>query len=268
MKSRPVRFPRPAGLTGLAERGGVVAAPAFAQIPFRPIYEESFNFAHERVQFRNGGKLGGPGTGVSGKIEDEAYFGVPVNSEQEKNGPAALAVSPIAPNSLSAFTCTFWYLLDEHGPEIQVPLSTAGVAFLLNEGGFEVRIENQLDQPRYYPFNPGQAGPVVPWRAKDRWIFAAFSWNQARNALTVHQGTPEVAVAYMRTMTRPTPARPSLPRTDLARFPETIGNTAKGLDRPLAGRMDNVRFFDRELIREELESIRKADLANAPIPLR
>ena len=262
MKSRLPRVPRLAALALLC------ATPALAQIPFRPLYEERFNFVHERVRFRNGGKLGGPGTGVSGKVEDQAYFGVPRSAEQEKDGPAALAVSPIAPNSLSAFTCTFWYLLDEDGPELQVPLSTAGVAFLLNEGGFEVRIENQLDQPRYYPFNPGLAGPLASWRAKNRWIFAAFSWNQANNALTVHQGTPEAAVAYMRTMTRPTPAKPSLPRTDLARFPETIGNTAKGLDRPLAGRMDNVRFFDRELMRDELEQIRLADLANVPIPLR
>lgn len=265
MKSRiapPSRLPRLAALAAL------LAAPAFAQIPFRPIYEERFNFVHERVQFRNGGKLGGPGTGVSGKIEDEAYFGIPRSSEQEKDGPGALALAPIAPNSLSAFTCAFWYLLDDNGPELQVPLSTAGVMFLMNENGFEVRIESQLEHPRFYGFTPGLNGPHSPWRAKNRWIFAAFSWNQAGNALTVHQGTPEAAVAYMRTMTRPTPAKPSLPRTDLTRFPEVIGNTAKGLDRPLAGRLDNVRFFDRELMREELEQIRQADLANAHIPLR
>ena len=249
--------------------GVLLAASALrAQIPFRPLFEETFNGVHERVQYRNGAKLGGPGTGVSGKLEDLAYLGVPNSGEQEKDGPAVLATAPIAPNSLSSFTCTFWYYLEEQGPELQVPLSTAGVAFLLNERGFEVRVENQLEQPRYYAFNPGLDGPLASWRVKQRWIFAAFSWNQASNALTVHQGTPHAAVAFMRTMTRPAPARPSLPRTDLARFPETIGNTAKGLDRPLSGRMDNVRFFDRELIRDELEQIRRADLANAPIPLR
>ncbi len=244
-------------------------APALrAQIPFRPLFEETFNLAHERVRFCTGGKPGGPGTGVSGKIEDQSYFGVPKSVEQEKDGPAALAIVPIAPNGLSAFTCTFWYFLDEQGPEIQVPLSTAGVMFLMNERGFEIRIENQPEQPRFYAFTPGLSGPLAPWRVKNRWIFAAFSWNQAGNALTVHQGTPDAPVAFGRTMSRPTPARPSLPRTDLLRFPEAIGNTSKGLDRPLAGRLDNVRFFDHELMRDELEQVRQADLANAPIPLR
>jgi hypothetical protein len=74
-------------------------------------------------------------------------------------------------------------------------------------------------------------------------------------------------VAYMRDMTRPTPAKPTLPRTDLVRYPETIGNTSRPYDRPLAGRMDNVRFFERVLNRAELEAIRKADVANVSVNL-
>ena len=259
-----LRLPLPSLVLGAL----FAASASHAQIPYRPLFEERFNDVHERVRYRNGAKVGGPGTGVSGKLEDQAYVGVPKSVEQEKDGPAALAIAPIAPNSLSSFTCTFWYYLDEQGPELQVPLSTAGVMFLMNESGFEVRVENQLEQPRFYAFNPGVNGPLASWRVKDRWIFAAFSWNQAGNALTIHQGTPDAAVAFMRSMSRPTPAKPSLPRTDLIRFPETIGNTAPGLDRPLAGRMDNVRFFDHELMRDELEQIRQADLANAPIPLK
>lgn len=239
-----------------------------ADVSKTPIYEESFNVAHSRIEYRNGAALGGPGTGVSGKAADRAYVAVPRSTEQEKNGPAGMALAPIAPDTMTAFTCAFWYYLDEQGPELQVPLNTAGVLFLMHEKGFEVRIECQPEQPRAYVFTPGIKGPLAGWRDRNRWIFAAFSWSQASNTLTVHQGTPEAAVAFMRTQTRPTPAKPVLPRTDLSRDPETIGNTSKSLERPLAGRLDNLRFFDRELTREELEQIRQADVANTPLKLK
>lgn len=233
-----------------------------------PIFEETFNVAHSRIDYRNGAGLGGPGTGVSGKPADRAYMAVPRSTEQERNGPGGLAVSPIAPDSLSAFTCAFWYFLDEQGPELQVPLSTAGVLFLMHERGFEVRIEQSAEQPKQISFTPGPQGPHAGWRDRGRWIFAAFSWDQAKNTLTVHQGTPDKAVAFMRDVSRDAPGKPTLPRGDLARDPETIGNTFKTFDRPLSGRMDNVRLFDRVLDRAELEKIRQADLGNVAPTLK
>ena len=72
----------------------------------------------------------------------------------------------------------------------------------------------------------------------------------------------------MREMARPVPANASLPRVDLDRDPETIGNTYRTLDRPLAGRMDDLRFYDGVLTRGELETIRLADLANEPVKFK
>lgn len=241
------------------------AALAHAAAPKAPLYEESFNIVTSRIEYVDGGGLGGPGTGVSGKTADRAYMAQPKTSENVPRGPAGVARAPIAPNALSAFTCTFWYYLDEQGPDLQVPLSTAGILFLLTDKGFEVRIENQLEQPRAYVFSPGIKGPLAGWRDTGRWIFAAFSWDQATNTLVVHQGTPTDAVTYMRDMARPAPAKPSLPRTDLARDPEVIANTYRGHERPLAGRMDNLRFYERVLDRAELEAIRRADVANEPV---
>lgn len=238
-----------------------------AEVSKAPVYEENFNGSHNRIELLAGAKIGVPGSGVSGKADDRAYIGAPVTTENAPGGPAAAATAPIAPNALSAFTCTFWYYLDEQGPVLQVPINTASLLFLLTEKGFEVRIEHSLEQPRQYVFTPGINGPLAGWRDTNKWIFAAFSWNQATNTLVVHQGTPTAAVAYMRDMTRPLPAKPSLPRTDLIRYPETIGNTSRGYDRPLAGRVDNVRFFERVLDRNELEAIRKADIANVSVNL-
>jgi hypothetical protein len=245
-------------VSSLVRAGGASKAPS---------YEERFNVAPPRIELLSGAKLGVPGSGVSGKSDDRALVAVPSTTENAPGGPVATAVSPIAPNALSAFTCTFWYYLDEQGPVLQVPLNTASLLFLLTEKGFEVRIENSLEQPRQYVFSPGINGPLLGWRDTNKWIFAAFSWDQATNTLIVHQGTPTAVVTYMRDMTRPVPAKPSLPRTDLMRYPETIGNTSRTYDRPLAGRMDNVRFFERVLSRAELEVIRKADIANVSVNL-
>ena len=234
---------------------------------FIPIYEETFNVAHDRVELRNGASLGGPGTGVSGKPGDRAYFGVPKSSEQEGNGPAAVAVSPIAPDPLSAFTCTFWYYLDETGPVLQVPVNTAGFMLLLQERGLELRVEQSSTAPKQQTFTPGIAGPLAGWRDTGRWIFAAVSWNRSTNTVTVHQGLPDKPVTFMRDMVRDSAAKPTLPRLDLARNPETLGNTHIRFDRPLAGRMDNLRIFDRVLDRIALERIRQADIANGPADL-
>ncbi|MDF3058962.1 MAG: hypothetical protein K0R17_3177 [Rariglobus sp.] len=230
-----------------------------------PIFEANFNGPGKGIELVNGAVLGAPGSGVSGKSDDRAYVGTPASTEQERNGPVAVARKPIAPNALSVFTCTFWYYLDETGPVLQVPLSTAGILFLMHDKGFELRIENQPEVPRAYVFTPGLSGPCAGWRDRKQWIFAAFSWEQKTNTLIVFQGTPKQPVAYMRDMTGPMPANASMPREDLGRDPETIGNTSRTLDRPLAGKMDNVRFYDRVLEQRELEIIRKADLANQPV---
>jgi len=243
-----------------------IAMLARADDPPAPLYEETFNAASKQIELRNGAVLGAPGSGVSGKTDDLAYVSAPKSTAQERNGPAALAIKPIAPGSLSAFTCTFWYYLDEQGPDLQVPLSTASVLFLLQPKGFEIRIENQSEEPRAYVFTPGLNGPLAGWRDRGRWIFACFSWNHKTNTLVVHQGTPKNAVTFMREMVRAGKATNSLPRLDLAKTPETIGNTYRTLERPLSGRMDNLRFFqDRVLTRDELEAIRTADLANEPV---
>ncbi len=243
-------------------RADVPATPNTA--PKAPIYEETFNTPE--LNYINGASIGPPGSGVSGKPADRAYVATPKSTKNEPNSPAGLATTPIAPNPLSAFTCTFWYYLDEEGPELQVPLSTAAIMFLSHKGGFEIRIENQLEAPRFVSFTPGVNGPLVSWRARGQWIFAAFSWDQQTNTFVVHQGTPNAAVTFMRDMAKPAPGKPTLPRTDLDRYPEVVGNTSRNLDRPLAGRMDNLRFYDRVVALAELEAIRKADLADTPLP--
>lgn len=230
-----------------------------------PIYQETFDSPHARLSLLNGAKLGLPGSGVSGKRTDLAYIGVPSDSGQLKNGPAAVVKEALAPYSLSAFSCSFWYLLDENGPELQVPLSTAGVMFLLGAKGFEVRIEHSVEAPKQYVFTPGGRGPHVEWTEKGRWIYAVFTWEQATNTMTFHQGTSDGAVLYMRDMTRDVPANATLPRQNLARYPETIGNSPFGFDRPLAGRIDNVRFFDRVITPAEMERMRQADVAGQPV---
>lgn len=241
--------------TLLLATAAVLSAEPFAG----PIYEETFNRERLGIDYRSGGGLGGPSTGVSGKISDQAYTGV---TENGKMDAAGLALSPIAPNPLSAFTCIFWYFLDANGPDIQVPLSTAGVGILLSARGLEVRIEHSTQQPKQYVFPIGVKGPHSPWLEPGRWIFAAFTWQQDTNTLTVYQGTSDRAVVFMRDMSRELPADPSLPRADLGRFPEVIGNTTKSYDRPLTGRMDNLRFFDRVLDRADLEILRLSDLMN------
>jgi hypothetical protein len=246
----------------------LLSASAFAADPIKtPFYEETFNAAHGRLELRNGAALGIPGTGVSGKPTDRAYIGSPSTTENVPNGPTGVAIAPIAPDSMEAFTYTFWYYLDEQVPELQVPFTTASTMLLLTEKGFELRIENSTTSPRQYVFSPGINGPLAGWRDTQKWIFASFSWNRANNTCAVHQGTLQAAVTFMRTMTRPTPANATLPRIDIGRYPETIGNTYRNYDRPLAGRMDNFRVFDRVLNTVELEQIRKADLANESVKL-
>lgn len=242
----------------------IAATVAHAAAPKAPLFEETFNVVHDRLVLRDGASLGGPGTGVSGKPADRAYTGVPRSTEQEPNGPAAVAVAPVAPDSLTALTIAFWYFLDEQGPELQVPLNTAGFMVLLTEGGFEMRLEHSKEAPRQYVFTPGAQGPYAGWRDKGRWIFAAFTWSSHSNTLSVYQATPDKPLAFMRDMVRDAPAKPTLPRTDLTRVPEVVGNTSPKRDRPLAGRLDNVRIFDRVLDRAELEAVRRADLANIP----
>lgn len=228
-------------------------------------FEETFNATGLQVELRNGAALGGPGSGVSGKYDDLAYTAVPPGPGQDKDGPVALARAPIAPAPLSAFTCAFWYYLDEKGPGLQVPLNIASVLFLMNEKGLEIRIENSNAQPRAHVFTPGLQGPCVGWRDHGQWIFAAFTWEQKNNTLSVYQATRQTPLAFMRDMHGPVPANPTLPRLDLDRRPETIGNTSRNLDRPLAGKLDNVRFYDRLLTQAELSAIRSADLANEPV---
>ncbi len=243
----------------------LAATAAHAASLKSPIFEETFNVAHERLVLRDGAGLGGPGTGVSGKAGDRAYSAVPRSTEQEPNGPAAVATAAVAPESLSALTVSFWYYLDEQGPELQVPLNTAGFMLLLNQNGLEIRLEHSKEAPRQYVFSPGIQGPYAGWRDTGRWIFVAFSWARENNTLSVYQATPDKPVAFMRDMIRETPAKPTLPRVDLTRVPEVIGNTSPRRDRPLAGRMDNLRIFDRVVDRVELEGIRRADLANTGI---
>jgi hypothetical protein len=240
-------------------------ALARAAAPTVPIYEENFNTPN--IEYINGAAFGPPGTGVSGKPADRAYIGTPKSLKNEPNDSAGLSTTPITPKPLTAFTCTFWYYLDEQGPELQVPLNTAAMLFLLHEKGFELRIENQMEQPRAYVFTPGVKGPLAGWRDKNKWIFAVFSWDQETNTLLVHQGTPDKPVAFMRDMKRPAPGKLTLPRTDLDRSPEVIGNTSRNLDRPFAGRMDNLRVYDRVLEPAELEVIRQADIVNAQVKL-
>jgi len=237
-----------------------------AQTPSRksPVYEELFNLKHERLEFRYGAGLGAPGTGVSGKVGDRAYVGRPRSSEQDRDSSVALALSPMAPDPLSTFTFTFWYYMDETGPDLQMPLSTAGVGFLWHyQTGWEVRVS---EAAKTIPFAPGPGGPIVDWTDRSRWIFAVFTWEQATNSMTIYQGTPDRAVEFMRQMTRPTPVGPTFPRTNLQRLPEAIGNTYQNQDRPLAGRMDDLRIFDRVLSLEELEKIRQADVQGTPLP--
>ena len=233
-----------------------------------PVFEENFNVSRSGLLLVNGAALGGPATGVSGKIEDRAYFGVPRSTEQDPNGPVALAVEPVAPGSLRAFTCVFWYFLDENTPDLQVVADTAGVTVLLHRKGFEVRVSSSQPGVKQHQFLPGQQGPLLDWTTTGRWIFAAFTWEQEGNALTVQQGTNERPVVFMRTMTRPVPTSPTFPRANLSRQPETLGNTYIKQDRPLAGRLDNFRFYDRVINQTELEQIRRADLANRPIAPR
>lgn len=247
---------------------GAVALRAQSPAPVAPLYEENFNTPHGRIELGGGAKLGGPATGVSGNAGDLAYIGVPRSSEQEPDGPVALAVSPIAPDPLSAFTVTFWYFLDENGPTLQVPIATAGFMLLLQERGLELRIEQSNTQPKQQAFTPGATGPLAGWRDTGRWIFVAVSWDQAKNTVSIHQGLPDKPVAFMRDMTRDVAGKPTLPRLDLARVPETIGNTHIRHDRPLSGRMDNVRVFDRVLDKAELERIRQADIVNQPLSFR
>lgn len=53
-------------------------------------------------------------------------------------------------------------------------------------------------------------------------------------------------------------------RPDLTKRPKMIGNNLK-TDRPLTGRMDNLRHFDQALDLADLERVRQADLANCPL---
>lgn len=264
-KPRPMKTPS-LPLLLLCGLAAPLHLPASSMLP---LYEETFNTAHPRLRLANGASLGGPGTGVSGRLEDRAYVGIPRSTEQEPDGPAAFAISPVAPDTLSAFTCTFWYLLEEHAPDLQVPLETAGFGFLLHQGrGFEVRISSALPGEKNQQFFPGSEGPLDEWNASGRWIFAAFVWDRTGNTLTVFQGSPHAALAFMREMRRPTPAGATLPRANLDREPETIGNTYSRQNRPLAGRIDNLRIYDRVLNRDELEAIRQADTQNSGAPLK
>ncbi len=230
-----------------------------------PVFEDTFNAPGERLRFVNGAGLGTPGTGVSGKVQDLAYVSLPATTEQDPRSPAAQALTPLAPMPMEAFTVTFWYFLEENAPDLQVPLSFSSGVILLHRNGFEVRV---VQPTKDLQFTPGVKGPLLDWTTPGRWIFAGFIWERSSNTMTFHQGTPESVVTFMRSLVRAGSAEPAVPRANLDRFPDVIGNMHGRGDRPLAGRLDNIRIFNQALNQDELEQIRRADLENRPVKLR
>ncbi|MCU0791260.1 MAG: LamG domain-containing protein [Opitutaceae bacterium] len=243
----------------------VAVFAARAAVP-APIYEENFNMRHDRVRLVNGAALGGPGTGVSGMLGDRAYMGAPRSTEQEPNSPVAYAIAPIADRELGAFTCAFWYFLDEQTPDLQVLAETAGAGFFLHRNGFEIRLAGNSPEIRTRIFATGSRGTWCDWTASGRWIFVAFTWRQEQNRMEVYQGTFDGAVTLVREMRRDVPTSPLGVRDSVISRPETLGNTyTPKHDRPLAGRMDNFRFYDRVLDQAQVERLRLADVGNRPV---
>ena len=234
-----------------------------------PVYEETFNVSHGRLRLANGATLGGPSSGLSGKSGDRAYVAVPRSTEQEAQGPVAYAVEPIMPVSLPAFTCAFWYFLEERTPDLMVLAEPSGVGFFVGDKGLEIRLSNATSDERPNVFSVGPRGAWHEWRTSGKWTFLVVSWEQAANRMVIRQGTLSNAAAIVREMQRPAPATPLAVRDSLASRPETLGNTySTRHDRPLAGRLDNFRLFDRLLSEAEIEKLRQADIANAPISLK
>src|SRR3954463_10049647 len=94
------------------------ATAVFAGLPKAPIYEENFNETNDdAISYVNGAFQGPSGSGVSGVLADRAYVGVPKSLANHRVDSGVLALKPIAPNRMAAFTCAFWYYLDEKGPE-------------------------------------------------------------------------------------------------------------------------------------------------------
>lgn len=207
-----------------------------------------------------------PGTGVSGKLEDRAYISVPKTTEQDPQSPAGYATTVFASEPMEAFTITFWYLLEDQTPELQVPMSFASCTVLLHRHGFEVRVGQSVGKD--LQFVPGVKGPLLDWTTAGRWIFAAISWEQATNIMIFNQGTHDQVVTFMRDMKKESAAEAATPRRNLDRAPEVIGNMHARGDRPIAGRLDNIRIFKRALNQQEIESIRVADTENRTPEIR
>lgn len=231
-----------------------------------PVFEETFDQENDKIRYVNGAGRGAPSTGVSGKVADRAYISTPKTTEQDTQSPAGYATKAFAPSPMEAFTVTFWYLLEEQTPELQVPLSFGSGTILLHRHGFEVRVGQSSGKD--LQFVPGVKGPILDWTTAGRWILTAITWEQATNTMTFHQGTHDQVVTFMRDMKRPLPAEPATPRKNLDRVPEVIGNMHARGDRPLAGRLDNIRIYNRALNQQEIESIRFADTANLAPEIR
>lgn len=228
--------------------------------------EFTFNRTEPALEFRNRARLGEPGSGVSGKPDDRAYLGpVSLPPANVRGGPVLVSRRPLLAESVDAFTLTFWYRLEMDQPDLVVPFNSAAIQFLFAERGPELRIENSSENPRFLQFQISPEGPYASWRTPHVWIFCAITWDRETNTATFYQGTDRQPALLARSMSRSVPTNATLPRLDLARNPEVIGNHHADIaERPLPGRLDNLRFFTAVLDPRALETIRRADVANTP----
>lgn len=236
-----------------------------------PLFNEPFNAPSGRVSLKNGAKLAGAGSGVSGRSSDRAYTAKVSNASQPKDGPEAIVTRPIAVQGLNQITVTFWY--KPSGPQVKdvTLLDTASLVVMGDiPGEWTIRVGAKVkDKKQMYWFHSGKKVPYGAWIQPNQWVFVTVVWDRAGNQVSSFQGTKSRPVKLARRDKRPDRDKPLgglVQRAKIAQKPATIGNTSGGKYRPFNGSIDNVHIYSKALNLGALEKIRQADLKNQNPP--
>jgi hypothetical protein len=217
----------------------------------------SFDFDSEAAEQRSTGtaaitgevsgsaKIGGDGSGVSGKPGDRAYDNS-VATGTASDGIFKLDDAPGA-RGLGQMTVALWY----RHKDGKLPGEGARLADFGGNWLFFSDAPARL-AARVPTSGPGQSAPNGSY-PNEGWVFAAFSYDEPSGTVRYFRGTPEEPVVEV-------VARESFTeRMKSNATPLHFGNN-HDLNRAFAGWLDAIKVFDTALDAAQLEKIRQTDL--------
>jgi hypothetical protein len=227
------------------------------------LFAETFNEADDRVELKNGAKLDGEGSGVSGLPADKCYV---ADSVVTNDGPVGVIHPPVAVQGLEELTITVWYK-PQASQAYAASLFNLAQTYLIKEKNntWTARVAaTQIPKEQRYWFGSGGKGAYRDWLAPGEWIFLALVWKKSGNEVCYFQGTKSGEVKKGNCPTRDFPVGGLRAP---GRNPDVVGNSNSAkCDRPFHGSIDNVRVYSKALDEATLEQIRDADAKNEMPP--